>query len=89
MHRTLCILKLVHPGFILIICIRTLKLDVFCTDCVKEGALQSAALHRILYNVKEGLLYTEMLTVSESAGMLSAGVFVFVLVFASDICHQC
>lgn len=65
------------------------KLDVFCTDCVKEGALQSAALHRILYNVKEGLLYTEMLTVSESAGMLSAGVFVFVLVFASDICHQC
>lgn len=56
---------------------------------MKEGALQSAALHRILYNVKEGLLYTEMLTVSESAGMLSAGVFVFVLVFASDICHQC
>lgn len=40
MHRTLCILKLVHPGFFfLIICISELKLDVFCTDCVKEDAL--------------------------------------------------
>lgn len=58
---------------------------------MKEGALQSAALHRHLIKCegrKEGLLYTEMLTVSESTGMLSVGVFMFVLVFASDICHQ-
>lgn len=32
--------EIVHPGFFfLIICISELKLDVFCTDCVKEDAL--------------------------------------------------
>lgn len=50
MHRTLCILKLVHPGFILIICITELKKknQMSSARTVKEGALQIAALHQHL-----------------------------------------
>lgn len=44
MHRTLCILKLVHPGFFFFFFFSFVsqnlkKLGVFCMDCVKEDAL--------------------------------------------------
>lgn len=68
MYRTLCILKLVHPGFFFNhLYLRTLKkLDVFCTDCVKEDALHFCCTASAFYKNVKGLCTLKCLNVSES-----------------------